>query len=56
VHKIDSLSKWELDMTVEEWIWHEMEKQYEQFKVDGESTIMMFKKRSAEVKILIENA
>ena len=56
VYKIDSLDERELDMTVEEWIRYEMGKQYEQFKLDGERTINMFKEKASGVRQTIENS
>ncbi|KAH8110315.1 hypothetical protein DFH11DRAFT_799887 [Phellopilus nigrolimitatus] len=44
----------ERTLTVEQWIRHEMERQYEQLRVDGERRIEAFKTMAAEVRMRIE--
>ena len=51
---ISSLTDEERAMTVEQWIRHEMEMQYEQLKRDGETWIEEFKRRAGEVRKRIE--
>jgi hypothetical protein len=45
-----------MNMTVEEWIRYEMGLQFEQFKMDGERMIDLFKTRTSEVKQIIQDA
>lgn len=47
---IVSLSDSEQDMTVEQWIRHEISVQYEQLKGDGEKRIDAFRERAEEVR------
>ncbi|KAF8582583.1 hypothetical protein K439DRAFT_1635237 [Ramaria rubella] len=51
---ITSLSEAERAMTVEQWIRHEMDHQYERLKSDGRQKIDAFKARALEVAKQIE--
>ncbi|KAH9974041.1 hypothetical protein BGW80DRAFT_1458595 [Lactifluus volemus] len=48
------LTEQERTMTVEQWIRHEIEVQYERLKQDGEMKIRLFKERAEEVRRQIE--
>lgn len=48
------LTEEERNMTVEQWIRHEMDRQYEILKTDGERRIEEFHERAAEVRRQIE--
>ena len=48
------LTEEERTMTVEQWIRHEIEVQYERLKQDGEMKIRLFKERAEEVRRQIE--
>lgn len=52
---IDVLTEAELDMTVEEWIRHEMDIQYNRFKADGERMIKDFQHSADEARRTIES-
>ena len=54
LNRIVSVTENELDMTVEEWIRHEMGLQYGNFKADGERMINLFKERTVEVRRIIQ--
>lgn len=51
---VSTLTPEERNMTVEQWIRHEMTLQYEQLKRDGERSIEAFKERAREVRSVIE--
>ena len=51
---IVSLTNAEQDMTVEQWIRHEISVQYEQLKGDGEKRIDAFRERAQEVRMRID--
>ena len=53
LNRIVSVTENELDMTVEEWIRHEMGLQYGNFKADGERMINLFKEKTIEVRRII---
>jgi hypothetical protein len=54
ISEVISMTEGDLDMTIEEWIRHEMAVQHDQFKGDGERAIEKFKQRTAEVRRTIE--
>jgi hypothetical protein len=54
VERMVSVTENVLDMTVEEWIRHEMSLQYGNFKADGETMIGLFKERTTEVRRIIQ--
>jgi hypothetical protein len=54
IEKITGCSDELLDMTVEEWIRHEIKLQYEQFNIDGEKVLESFYERAAEMRRMIE--
>jgi hypothetical protein len=51
---IESLSKAEMDMTVEEWIRYQMGMEYEKFMKDGERELASFKGKAEEVRRAIQ--
>ena len=55
IKAIDRLTEEERTMTVEQWIRHEMNIQYQALKRDGELRIEAFKRYAAEVREQIEN-
>ncbi|KAI0090578.1 hypothetical protein BDY19DRAFT_1068262 [Irpex rosettiformis] len=54
VGKLTSLTEDECDLTLEQYIRQELERQYQQFKEDGDRQIALFKQRAAEARKMIE--
>ena len=52
--KLASLTEDEGDLTLEQYILRELERQYQQFKEDGDRQIALFKQRAAEARKVIE--
>jgi hypothetical protein len=50
VHKLTSLTEDEGDLTIEQYIRRELDRQYQQFKEDGERQVALFKQRAAETR------
>jgi hypothetical protein len=55
IERIQGMTEVELSMTVEEWIRHEMQVQYDTFKADGERKIHAFQERAKSTRKAIES-
>lgn len=56
LQRLTSLTAEECDMTLEQYIRREIEREYEQFKADGERRIAQFREKAAEARRVIESA
>lgn len=55
VTNLTALTEDEGDLTLEQYIRRELERQYQQFKEDGDRQIALFKQRAAEARKMIES-
>ncbi|EKM56921.1 uncharacterized protein PHACADRAFT_141944 [Phanerochaete carnosa HHB-10118-sp] len=56
LQRITSLTEEECDMTLEQYIRREIEREYEQLKADGERRIALFREKATEARRAIESA